>query len=314
MSLMKMIKRFALLLIISMFLGLVTTATLAQSGKLYFPESDHWVEEPFLSFYQATPDAEFVFGNPNTNAYQTSWTTVQYFENVRLEIDTSGDVIISPLGDLFYEISDGVKAAPIYSSNCEKDEQWNHPICFSFLDFYLQFGGENIFGKPISGLEYIDDVLVQNFLNARFEWHPNQPEFQTVSLTSLGMMFLNEIGENEDNNTLPVETSFEIVEELNIWGIVSNIVTLKDEIQILSVYVRDQNNNPVENVNIFVNIIYGKNLEYPQQTLPVFTDANGLAIIEFPVLDDSVGEVQIVIVGNYKVITKSTRSSFFIWY
>ncbi|MBT3240947.1 MAG: hypothetical protein HON98_12310 [Chloroflexi bacterium] len=306
---------FQFLLIFSI-IGLSNSPVMAQSGGRFFPETNHWVEEPFLSFYQNTPSAEYIFGYPITDAHETSWATVQYFQNVRLEIDPEGKVIISPLGDLFYEPDAGIisNQGKSSNSNCQKEFGWEFLICFEFLDFFNTQGGENIFGKPISALEYNNEILVQNFINARFEWLPNQTDGHRVSLSNLGTMFLSAIGENQDNEIISNENSSDVVEELNIWGVVSKLVTSKDDLQTLTVYVRDQNNKPVKNVNLFVNIFYFNNSDNPQQTAPVFTNSNGLAKIDFPVLENTIGEVQMIIVGNYKVITQSTRSSFYIWY
>ncbi len=299
-----------------MSFSLINSIAGAQSRDLYFPETNRWISEPFLSFYTTTPKAENIFGYPITEAYDTSWTTVQYFQNVRLEIDNLGFVIISPLGDLFYEKGEGVPARQFNSSNsnCQIESNWDYPICFGFLDFYSKNGGEAIFGKPISGLEYNGDILVQNFLNSRFEWLPNSQDGQTVALAKLGNLFLYAIGEQQYSEIENFENNNDAIFDLNIWGLVSKVTASKEDIQTINVIVRDQNNFPVEGVNIFVNIIYPNNTENPQHTEPIFTNSRGIAKINFPVLGENIGKVQLIIVANYKNITKTTRSSFLIWY
>jgi hypothetical protein len=299
-----------------MAFSITNSNAIAQSGELFFPETNHWIKEPFLSFYSNTLDAALVFGFPITDSYETSWTTVQYFQNVRLEIDSMGFVIISSLGDIFYEKDEGIPASHFRSSNtnCRMEDNWEYSVCFGFLDFYNKFGGEEIFGKPISGLEYNEDILVQNFYNSRFEWLPNLHTGNPVTIAELGSIFLSAIGENQNVETANIENNIDTIFDLNIWGIITKITASKGDNQTLNVVVRDQNNSPVEGVNIFVNIIYPKNSENPQQTTPIFTNSNGIAKINFQVLGVEIGKVQLIIVANYKNITQTTRSSFLIWY
>lgn len=309
-------KRLILSIFLILVFSLITSTAIAQTGGQYFPETDRWVEEPFLTFYRNTDNPENIFGYPITNAYETSWTTVQYFQNLRLELDNLGKVMISPLGDLFYDKSEGELANQFRSSNsnCQMDDHWEFPVCFEFLDFFKENGGESIFGKPISEMKYYGDILVQNFYNTRFEWHPNQPGNQNVKLTNLGSIYLNSIGENQGNAISLGENNFDTIADLNIWGFITKLIVSKNDSQTLVVSVKDQNNHPVEAVNIFVNVIYNNNFDNPQQTIPIYTDINGIANIDFLVLEENIGEVQLIIVANYKNITQTTRSSFLIWY
>ena len=64
-------------------------------------------------------------------------------------------------------------------------DKTNHTLAYSFRVFWEQNGGLPIFGYPLSEVFIQDDLPVQYFERARFEWHAQEA---TVMLTQLGRL------------------------------------------------------------------------------------------------------------------------------
>ena len=69
-------------------------------------------------------------------------------------------------------------------------------VCFAFLDFYKANGGATQFGNPISPFEFHENLIVQYFEMARFEWRADRPEGQRVVITDLGRTYFDQLGED----------------------------------------------------------------------------------------------------------------------
>lgn len=157
----------------------------------YFEESGHRVTGEFLEMYHSVSDPLRIFGLPITDAFQDSLTgmQVQYFEKARFELDltTSADphIRLSSLGHLTYSPGPVISIQGL-SSPCRTYAETGYAVCFDFLKFYDQYGGVDLFGLPISGLEDRNGRIVQYFYNARFEWQPEQPAGERVVISDLG--------------------------------------------------------------------------------------------------------------------------------
>ncbi|HBY93665.1 MAG TPA: hypothetical protein DEP84_06790, partial [Chloroflexi bacterium] len=64
--------------------------------------------------------------------------------------------------------------------------QTRQTVAGAFLDFFEHKGGEALFGLPISGEFAENNVTVQYFQRARFEWHPQNPDPYKVLLGLIG--------------------------------------------------------------------------------------------------------------------------------
>ncbi len=72
-------------------------------------------------------------------------------------------------------------------SGCMYFAATQHNLCAGFEAYWQQFGGENIFGMPVTEEFQENGVTVQYFERARFEWHPGAwPARYDVLLGLLG--------------------------------------------------------------------------------------------------------------------------------
>jgi|GEM_PF-6071262 len=98
-------------------------------------------------------------------------------------------------------------AASLGAPDCIYDAQTQHNICGNFAEFFTKYGGEAIFGSPLSEQYIVDGKPVQYFERARFEWHPGsngEPAF--VLLSRLGAhQRMAEVGQEIDPPALPNE-------------------------------------------------------------------------------------------------------------
>lgn len=163
-----------------------------QESTAYFPETGHYVDEPFLSRFQTQGGPQF-FGPPITEAFEESGRLVQYFENARWECSGRGDAPcegrLSPLGELLGHQAPRVPPVPesmIRDDLCRYFPETGHNVCFSFLTFYDENGGLEVLGPPISELSVQSGVIAQYFRQARIEWQMYAPASAAMQLGSLG--------------------------------------------------------------------------------------------------------------------------------
>jgi hypothetical protein len=163
-----------------------------QESATYFPETGHFVDEPFLSPFQAQGGVQ-VFGPPITEAFEENGRLVQYFESARWEcsgtVDAPCEPRLSPLGELLGCQTPRVAPVPdsmIRDGLCRYFPETGHNVCFSFLTFYEQTGGLEVLGPPISELTVQSGVIAQYFRQARIEWQMYAPASAAMQLGSLG--------------------------------------------------------------------------------------------------------------------------------
>ena len=163
-----------------------------QESATYFPETGHYVDEPFLSRLQAEGGMH-LWGPPITEAFEENGLVVQYFERSRMECaeEAQGpcDPRLSPLGELLGHRTPRVSPVPeslIRDDLCRYYPETGHNVCFSFLTFYLENGGPEILGPPISELIVEPSVILQYFRHARVEWHTDAPVSAAMRLGALG--------------------------------------------------------------------------------------------------------------------------------
>src|SRR6185437_13190337 len=147
-------------------------------GVRYFPQTQHTVRDPFLTFYN-TENGLKVFGLPLTEAFTDGGQTVQYFERAEL-VATTGGVAEAPLGSI---LTQGQSFPPVPAFTSSPTKRYfpttKHSLSGAFLAFWQSHQGATLLGSPISqplreqngdgtGRTY----LVQYFQNARLEYHP----------------------------------------------------------------------------------------------------------------------------------------------
>lgn len=309
-----------ILLILALTGVLGGDSSLAQLGEeLYFSETGHRVTGEFAAVFRNTPEALLVYGFPITEAFQDSVTglIVQYFQRMRFELHPEAStpdqrVVLSPLGRYLYRPGQQLPM-PGGGSACETFDASGFQVCYSFLDFFKEHGGVNQFGYPISNIEAHDERIVQYFERARFEWHPELPPGQRVTLTDLGARYFDQRGENPVR-LLPVADSNLVttILDLKVQAFPRHPVSGKSGKQTVFVTVRDQNSQPVSGAQILltVNVPGGEQNRY---VMPG-TDANGISQFEFRYQSDATGVAELEILATFNGIEAETVSSFRIWW
>jgi len=285
-----------------------------EAGSKYFPETGHNVSGDFWDYYQKTPEADQVFGYPLTEAFTdtTSGRMVQYFTRARFELHPElpegQQVKLTSLGSKIYTPGTGPN---IPSSIGCRNFANGRSVCYAFLDFFDKYGGEAIFGQPISGFESLDGRIVQYFERARFDWYPEYGEGEKVVLADLGRMYFD-IAKEDANRLQPVQYDGLVnVLTLQTRVFVWKAVTRANDQQTVYVVVQDQKLSPVYNaaVNVVVNWPDGS-----QQVFPFTTNRNGIVIVPLPVQNQAFGSMVVVNVQvDYQGIKGKAITSFRVW-
>ena len=150
-----------------------------KAGCTYFPETQHNLCAGFAAYWNTFGDLS-TYGFPLTEEFQQNGVTTQYFERARFEWHPGAwparyDVLLGLLGD---ELTAGradvafQRAAVINSSDCIYFTVTGHNLCGAFRTYWEQFGGEAVYGMPISEPFQENGITVQYFERQRFELHP----------------------------------------------------------------------------------------------------------------------------------------------
>ncbi|MCG2786957.1 MAG: hypothetical protein L6461_17840 [Anaerolineae bacterium] len=287
----------------------------AQEGSSdYFSQTGHNVSGEFLRFYRNNPNAEQVYGYPITEAFTDarSGRLIQYFTRVRFEFHPENPegtrVRLSPLGEYLYQPGGPLD---IFTPLGCRSFSNGKAVCYDFLEFYENNGGEAVFGYPISGFEFLNDRIVQHFQNARFEWHPGNAAGSKVVLADLGRAYFSFIG--EDPGLMSPRPAGDIIDVLSIQARAFSwkAVTQPTDIQTIYVIVQDQTLSPVKDA-ITVVTIYFPNGSPRSVSLP--TNEYGVVLIPFELVDQPPGSLVVVYVQvYYQGKTSSAVTSFRIW-
>ena len=191
--------RRAAILLFLLIVALTTrgSAKAQSSDVLFFPETGHHVRGDFLRYYNSVRDPKLIFGYPITEQITSKdGKTVQYFQRVRFELrtDLAQRVQLTPVGEATYKTG----SQQLSINNLQSCELFptGFRVCFAFLDFFKLNDGGAQFGNPISPFEYHENLIVQYFERARFEWRGDRPEGQRVVLTDLGRYYFEQLGED----------------------------------------------------------------------------------------------------------------------
>ena len=306
-------QRFGTLFVILTLLVLPRGKVFAQApgSEQYFPETGHTVKGDFLNFYRNTPDPELVYGMPITEQFTSrDGKVVQYFEHARFELN--GSVRTTPLGQATYE--PGSPKLDINNPAACKSFQTGYQVCFAFLEYYQAHGGEKQFGKPISPFEFHENLIVQYFENARFEWRADRPEGQRVILTDLGRLFFNRLGEDQ-MQLRPIrllDATISSILSMRARAFVEHAITQSNGQQTVHVIVQSQTNQPVANANGMATIHFTDN---HAEEYFFTTNSSGLGSFTFNFEKQAAGKlVPIEIIVTYQGLAARTTASFRVWY
>lgn len=316
---MNVARRSAILLLVPIIVLASWGNVRAQSSGdvQYFPETGHNVKGEFLRFYKSVSDPLLVFGFPVTEEFRSvDGNTVQYFQRARFELHADllegQRVTLTSLGKAIYKPTSGQmdisnpSACQLFSTGFR--------VCFAFLEFYKANGGAAQFGKPISPFVFQDNLIVQYFEKARFEWRADRPENQRVVISDLGRLYFDQIG--EDQSQLQPITSFNAtinnILSINARAFVAKSITLASGQQTVYIVVESQTHQAISNATGKVTIHFsdGRTEDYF-----FTTNASGLGSIQFGFAKQVPGDlVSIDILVTYQGLSATTITSFRIWY
>ncbi len=290
-----------------------------QTDEEYFQETGHRVTGEFLEMYRRASDPLQLYGYPITDAFQDSTTSllIQYFEKARFELhpgEPAGQrVRLSPLGEYLY-VPGAPLPNPTAAGACRTFAPSGFQVCYSFLEFYNANGGLAQFGAPISNLELQDGRMVQYFQRARFEWRPDLPAQQKVSLGSLGRQYFSMRRENP--SLLLPDPGGDIIKgilRLGARAYPAQPVTARRGSQTVYIVVQDQRLLPVANarVTLVVRLPSGQEMRFDA---PTPTSDQGITQFSFPFESTQIGVVSIRAIIQRESLTTETTTSFRIWW
>lgn len=312
-------RRFTALFLVLLILVASWGSVKAQGSDnvQYFPETGHNVKGEFLRFYKTAGNPSLVFGYPITEQITSrDGKVVQYFQRARFELrpDMPQDqrIQLTALGAMDYEL--GSQQLDINNPSACKVFPTGFRVCFAFLDFYEASGGAAQFGNPISPFEFHENLIVQYFERARFEWRADRPDGQRVVISDLGRIHFDQLAEDQTHlkPVNPLDATISSVLSINTRAFVSKAITLSSGQQTVYIIVQSQTHQPVPNAT-------GKaTLRFPDgHTEDYFfsTNASGLGSVTFKFADQKQGELVLVdIVVTYQGFSATTTTSFRIWF
>jgi hypothetical protein len=317
MILMKAIQQLAALFFFLAMLFSEPRSAAAQSTTVqFFPETGHYVRGDFLRFYRSVPDPRLVFGYPVTEQIASKdGKTVQYFQRARFELrrdlPESQRVQLTPVGQALYQRAEQLRLENI--SGCEPFPT-GYSVCLAFLDFFRTNGGVTQFGNPISPFEFHENLIVQYFEKARFEWRADRPEGQRVVLTDLGRHYFDQLGEDPAllKPVNPIDATINPILSIKTHAFVAKPLTGPTGQQTIYVIVQSQTLQAVSDAT-------GKaTVRWPDGRIEEYfftTNRAGLGTITLNFADQKQGElVPIEIIVVYQGLGSKTRTSFRIWF
>jgi hypothetical protein len=292
-------------------------SAVAQSATVqFFPETGHHVRGDFLRFYKGVPKPSLVFGYPITEQITSKeGRTVQYFQRARFELRAdlpeNQRVQLTPVGQALYQPSNQLKLSNM--AGCDPFPT-GYPVCFAFLDFYKANGGTKQFGNPISPFEFHENLIVQYFERARFEWRADRPEGQRVVLTDLGRFYFDQLGEDPAllKPVKPVDATINPILSIKVQAFVAKSLTRSTGQQTVYAIVQSQTQQAISNATGKVTVHWpdGRTDDYF-----FTTNSAGLGTVTFNFADQKQGElVSIDVTVVYEGLGSTTRTSFRIWF
>jgi hypothetical protein len=281
------------------------------------------VEGEFLTTYLSIPNPVEIFGHPITPDFHqpTVGRMVQYFERARFELIPDNPpelrVKITDLGTFFYDKAGQELPVPPNFPACRTFQETGKQVCYAFLDFFEANGGAAQFGYPISNFEIQDGLIVQYFQRARFEWHPELPHQQRVTLTDLGRRYFHKVNEDpdlllpEDWKAPGVDAPQPIV-NLRVRAFPQQAVVPQSGAQTIYIIVQDQNLLPIPGAQVTLVIKLASGDQ--RVIVPELTNGSGIVHYTFNYTDEPTGVVQVIVSATLDTFQNRSITSFRIWY
>ena len=306
----------ALILLLALLWSEHQTAVAQSPTVQFFPETGHHVRGDFLRFYKSAPDPQLVFGYPITEQItSTDGKTVQYFQRARFELRSelpeNQRIHLTPVGQPLYQPADQLRLDN--TAGCDPFPT-GYSVCLAFLDFFQANGSLAQFGNPISPFQFQENLIVQYFEKARFEWRADRPEGQRVVLTDLGRHYFDQLGEDPAllKPVTPLDATINPVLSIRARAFVSKPLTGSSGQQTVYIIVQSQTLQAVSNATGKATVRWadGRTEEYF-----FTTNRAGLGTVTLNFADQKQGElVPIDIIVVYQGLGSRTRTSFRIWF
>lgn len=305
---------FGALLALSLLLSTGLTAFAQSPDPEFFDETGHYVGGDFLAYYRSIPNATTTLGYPITEAVMKDGQTIQYFQRGRMELHPElpegQRVRLTPIGREMYR--QGEQLSIFNPFACRYFPATGFSVCYAFLDFYKLHGGEERFGQPISPFEYRNDLIVQYFEYARFEWKPSNQEGERVVIADLGREFFDFLQEPVAWLASPPVDEIARVFKLQTQAFVWKAVALANDTQLVYIIVQDQNLQPVTNAQGTAVVKWPDGTSSSQS---FFTNTSGVGIVPLTFTNQPYGKTVIIEITVTKDgLTTTTTTSFRIWY
>jgi hypothetical protein len=230
---------------------------------------------------------------------------------LRTDLPEQERVQLTSVGQAFYEPADQLRLSN--TAGCDPFPT-GFSVCFAFLDFFKANGGTAQFGNPISPFEFHENLIVQYFEKARFEWRADRPEGQRVVLTDLGRYYFDRLSENPAflRPVKPVDATINAILSIKVSAFVAKPFTQPTGQQTVYVIVQSQTLQPISNAT-------GKaTVRWPDGRVEEYfftTNTAGLGTVTLNFADQEQGElVPIEITVVYQGLGSTTRTSFRIWF
>ena len=306
----------AILLFMAILLSGAGSAVAQSPSVQFFPETGHHVRGDFLRFYNSVKNPGLIFGYPITEQITArDGRTVQYFQRARFELRTDlpeqQQIQLTPVGQVLYRPADQLKLNN--TAGCDPFPT-GHSVCFAFLDFFKANGGTAQFGNPISPFEFHDNLIVQYFERARFEWRADRPEGQRVVLTDLGRFYFDQLGEDPAllRPVQPLDATINPVLSIKANAFVAQSLTRSTGQQTVYVIVQSQTLQAVSNASGKVTVHWpdGRTEDYF-----FTTNSAGLGTVTFNFSDQKEGELVLIdVTVVHQGLGSTTRTSFRVWF
>ena len=293
----------------------------------YFVETGHYVCDEFLAFYDTWGGVE-IFGYPLTERFEDPerWRGVQYFQRARMEWHPENPnpykvqlgLLVDELG-YNYPPAQENQIPTFNSSHHHYFPEVGHVVSYAFLDYFREKGGVYIFGYPRSEFMYENGYIVQYFQRARMEWHPEVISGPQMRLTNIGETYIERFGVPEgcddplSGPDAPGEAASEsAVTTLYTSASVRYVITGRQGVQTVFVYVNNQQQQPVEGAAVKMTVHYQSG-DQRYEFEP--TNVSGFTQRCFNILPAPPGQkIVIDVTVTYGNVTATTQTFFLPWW
>jgi hypothetical protein len=158
----------------------------APDRRRYFEETGFWVTGHFLNYFEEHGGLE-IFGYPISASYLNGdGVYVQYFQKARMGWHPlnpeSFKVQLGLLGDELGFRQPPAGPPTTLSARRVYFEATGHTVAYMFLDYFVEHGGINIFGYPITEMFIENQKIVQYFQRLKLVWDVQTSEITVGNL------------------------------------------------------------------------------------------------------------------------------------